>query len=68
MSIELMLNAGNLALVAVGQTMGDAAGQVMAFFVIAVAAGEVAIGLALLIALYRHRLTVNVDEVNLLKW
>ncbi len=68
MSVELMLNAANLALIAIGQTIGDPAGQIMAFFVMAVAAGEVAVGLAILIALYRHRMTVNVDEVHVLRW
>ena len=68
MSIELMLNAVNLNLVAFAQKLGDLTGQVFALFVIAVAAAEVGIGLALVILIYRNRETINVDEVNLLKW
>jgi NADH:ubiquinone oxidoreductase subunit K len=68
MSIELMLNAVNLNLVAFAQQLGDLTGQVFALFVIAVAAAEVGIGLALVILIYRNRETINVDEVNLLKW
>jgi NADH:ubiquinone oxidoreductase subunit K len=68
MSIELMLNAVTLNLVAFSQVLGDLAGQVFALFVIAVAAAEVGIGLAIVILIYRNRETINVDEVNLLKW
>ena len=68
MSIELMLNAVNLNLVAFAQQLGDLTGQVFALFVIAVAAAEVGIGLAIVILIYRNRETINVDEVNLLKW
>jgi NADH:ubiquinone oxidoreductase subunit K len=68
MSIELMLNAVNVNLVAFAQALGDLAGQVFALFVIAVAAAEVGIGLAIVILIYRNRETINVDEVNLLKW
>ena len=68
MSIELMLNAVNLNLVAFAQKLGDLSGQVFALFVIAVAAAEVGIGLAIVILIYRNRETINVDEVNLLKW
>jgi NADH:ubiquinone oxidoreductase subunit K len=68
MSIELMLNAVNLNLVAFGQTLHDITGQVFALFVITVAAAEVGIGLAIVILIYRNRETINVDEVNLLKW
>lgn len=68
MSIELMLNAVNLTLVALSQFMGDVTGQVLVFFVISVAAAEAAVGLAIVIALFRKRVTVNVDELNLLKW
>ena len=68
MSIELMLNAVNVNLVAFSQALGDIAGQVFALFVIAVAAAEVGIGLAIVILIYRNRETINVDEVNLLKW
>ena len=68
MSIELMLNAVNINLVAFSQALGSLAGQVFALFVIAVAAAEVGIGLAIVILIYRNRETINVDEVNLLKW
>jgi NADH:ubiquinone oxidoreductase subunit K len=68
MAIELMLNAVNLNLVAFSQYLADLAGQVFALFVIAVAAAEVGIGLAIVILVYRNRETINVDEVNLLKW
>jgi len=68
MSIELMLNAVNVNLVAFGAWQPDIAGQVFALFVIAVAAAEVGIGLALVILIFRNRETINVDEVNLLKW
>ena len=69
MSIELMLNSVNLLLVAFnrvhGETMG---GQVFAFFIIAVAAAEVAVGLAIIIALFRHKETLNPDAFTSLKW
>ncbi|MGZ8606331.1 MAG: NADH-quinone oxidoreductase subunit NuoK [Actinomycetota bacterium] len=68
MSIELMLNAVNVNLVAFSQALGQLTGQVFALFVIAVAAAEVGIGLAIVILIYRNRETINVDEVNLLKW
>jgi NADH-quinone oxidoreductase subunit K len=68
MSVELMLNAVNLNLVAFGQALQDITGQVFALFVITVAAAEVGIGLAIVILIYRNRETINVDEVNLLKW
>jgi len=68
MSIELMLNAVNVNLVAFASQLGDITGQVFALFVIAVAAAEVGIGLAIVILLFRNRATINVDEVNLLKW
>jgi NADH:ubiquinone oxidoreductase subunit K len=68
MSIELMLNAVNINLVAFSQHVQDITGQVFALFVIAVAAAEVGIGLAIVILIYRNRETINVDEVNLLKW
>jgi len=67
MSIELMLNAANLVFVAFGQHMNDIEGQVVVFFVMAVAAAEVAVGLAIIVNLFRLRETVFVDEVNLLK-
>ncbi|MFM7718711.1 MAG: NADH-quinone oxidoreductase subunit NuoK [Actinomycetota bacterium] len=68
MSIELMLNAVNVNLIAFASAIRDLAGQVFALFVIAVAAAEVGIGLAIVILIYRNRETINVDEVNLLRW
>ena len=68
MSIELMLNAVNVNLIAFSQQLGQLTGQVFALFVIAVAAAEVGIGLAIVILIYRNRETINVDEVNLLRW
>jgi NADH:ubiquinone oxidoreductase subunit K len=68
MAIELMLNAVNVNLVAFSAQIQDVAGQVFALFVIAVAAAEVGIGLAIVILLFRNRASINVDEVNLLKW
>ena len=68
MSIELMLNAANLSFVAFARHLGLGSGQVIVFFVMAVAAAEVAVGLAIIIALYRNRETVDVGQVNLLKW
>lgn len=68
MCIELMLNSVNLALIAFSSYLGDITGQVLVFFVMAVAAAEAAVGLAIVISLYRNRQTVNIDEVNILKW
>ena len=68
MCIELMLNAVNLAFVAFARHLGQADGQVFVFFVMAVAAAEVAVGLAIIITVFRNRETVDVAEVNLLKW
>ena len=68
MAIELMLNAVNVNLIAFASELKDAGGQVFALFVIAVAAAEVGIGLAIVILLFRNRQSINVDEVNLLKW
>lgn len=68
MSIELMLNSVNLSLVSFASFMGDSAGQVFVFFVMAVAAAEAAIGLAIVLALFRNKQTVYVDQVNMLKW
>ena len=67
-SIELMLNAVNVNLVAFSQLLHQLTGQVFALFVIAVAAAEVGIGLAIVILIYRNRETINIDEINLLKW
>lgn len=68
MSIELMLNAVNVNLVAFSQLWRDLTGQVFALFVIAVAAAEVGIGLAIVLLIYRNRETINLNEVSLLKW
>lgn len=68
MAIELMLNAVNLNLVAFSAELHDVSGQIFALFVIAVAAAEVGIGLAIVILLFRNRASINVDEVDLLKW
>jgi NADH-quinone oxidoreductase subunit K len=66
MSVELMLNAVNLTFVALAQQLGIA-GQVFVFFVMAVAAAEAAVGLAIIIAIFRHRDTVNLQNINILK-
>ncbi len=68
MSIELMLNSVNLTLVAFSAYLGDATGQMLVFFVMTVAAAEAAVGLAIIIALFRNKQTVNIDEINILKW
>jgi len=67
MCIELMLNAANLGFVALGRHFGDTGGQMLAIFVMAVAAGEVAIGLAIIVALFRTRETIDVDRVDSLR-
>jgi NADH-quinone oxidoreductase subunit K len=68
MSIELQLNAVNLSLVAFARRLGEVDGQILAFFSMVVAAAEVAVGLAIIVALFRRRVSANVDDVNLLKW
>ncbi len=68
MGIELMLNAVNIAFVGFSSHLGNIAGQIMPIFVITVAAGEAAVGLAIVVAIFRNRLTVNIDSFNLLKW
>jgi NADH-quinone oxidoreductase subunit K len=68
MSIELMLNAVNLIFVAFARQLHHVDGQVMVFFVMVVAAAEVAVGLAIIISVFRNRETVNADEFNLLRW
>jgi len=68
MAIELMLNAVNLNLVAFSASLKDVSGQIFALFVIAVAAAEVGIGLAIVLMIFRNRETINLDEVDLLKW
>ncbi len=67
MSIELMLNAGNLAFVSFGRFLNSMDGQLIVFFVMGVAAAEAAIGLAILILIYRNRESTDVDSLNLLK-
>ncbi len=67
MSIELMLNAVNINLVAFSARLNDAAGQVFALFVIAIAAAEVGVGLAIVLLIYRNRVAVNLDEIDLMK-
>ena len=68
MSLELMLNAANLALVAFSRFNENLNGQVMVFFIITVAAAEVAVGLALIVALYRKRRTADVDDLTSLRF
>ncbi len=68
MSIEMMLNSVNLTLVAFANQWGNLNGQIFAFIIMAVAAVEVAVGLAILMAIVRHKDTTNVDEIHLLKW
>jgi len=67
MSVELMLNSANLALVAFAQKWGEADGQVFAFFVITVAAAEVAVGLALIVAIFRNKQSINIDELHIME-
>ena len=68
LSIELMMNAVNLLFLAYARMRGDAAGQMVVFFVIAIAAAEASVGLAIFVALFRARRTVDVDKIALLKW
>ncbi len=68
LSIELMLNAANLTLVAFARQMDDRTGQIIVFFVMAVAAAEAAVGLALFIAVFRQRHTIDVNRMNLMRW
>ena len=68
MSIELMLNGVNVTLVAFNHYLQDMRGQILALFIITVAAAEVAVGLALIIALFKNKQTVNVDELDIMKW
>ncbi|HVZ86654.1 MAG TPA: NADH-quinone oxidoreductase subunit NuoK [Polyangia bacterium] len=67
MGIELQLNGGNLALIAFARELGDLKGHVFAFLIIALAAAEAAVGLAILVGLFRGRQTVNLDEITLMK-
>jgi len=68
MSIEMMLNAVNLTFITIARFLQTMDGVLFAFFVMVVAAAEAAVGLAIFVLLYRSRETINVDEVNLLKW
>jgi len=68
MSVELMLNSANLTLITFSSFMGNPVGQLFVFFVMTVAAAEAAVGLAIIIALFRNKQTVNIDEINILKW
>lgn len=68
LSVEIMLNAANLAFVAVSQYQGSVDGQIIVFFVMTVAAAEAAVGLALVIALFRHRETLSPDAFTTLRW
>jgi NADH-quinone oxidoreductase subunit K len=68
MSIELMLNAANINLIAFSHQLQNAVGQVFAVFIIVVAAAEAAVGLGIILAFYRNKETVNIDEMNLLRW
>mgnify|MGYP003336713452 FL=1 len=68
MSIELQLNAVNLALVSFSRLRDDLGGQVLAFFSMVVAAAEVVVGLAIIVSVYRRRRSADVDDANLLRW
>ena len=68
MSIEVMLNAGNLAFVAFAYRLGNLHGQIFVFFVMAVAAAEAGVGLAIIVALFRHLKSVDEDRADLLRW
>jgi NADH-quinone oxidoreductase subunit K len=68
MCIELMLNAVNLSFVAISKHLDSLDGQIFVIFVMTVAAAEVAVGLAIIINLFRNKETINIDEVNIMKW
>jgi NADH-quinone oxidoreductase subunit K len=68
MSIELMLNAVNLAFISLGSRLGTMDGQAIVFFVMTVAAAEAAVGLAIIISIFRNRETVHADDLTLLRW
>jgi len=68
MCIELMLNAVNLSFVAIARSLSSLEGQVIVLLVMTVAAAEAAVGLAIIVSIFRTRGTINVDEINLLKW
>lgn len=68
MALEVMLNAANINLVAFSYYLDSLTGQIVALFVIAIAAGEAAVGLAIIIVVFRGKIATNVDQINLLKW
>jgi NADH-quinone oxidoreductase subunit K len=68
MSVELMLNSVNLVFITFAKALSMIGGEVIVFFVMAIAAAEAGIGLAIVIAIHRQKKTINVDEINLLKW
>ena len=68
MSIELILNAVNINLVALSNQFGNLSGQVFVVFIIAVAAAEAAVGLGILLAFYRNKESVNIDEMTIMRW
>ncbi len=68
MCVEIMLNAVNISLIAFDRYLNQHDGQIFSFMVICVAAAEVSVGLAIVISLFRNKATVNLDEINLMKW
>jgi NADH-quinone oxidoreductase subunit K len=68
LSIELMLNAVNLTFIAFSYRLGTLDGQIFVFFVLVVAAAEVAVGLAIIVSIFRARTSIDVDELNIMKW
>jgi len=68
MSIELMMNAVNINLIAFSSRLGQVAGQVFAIFVITVAAAEAAVGLGIVIAMFKNKETMNINEIDIMKW
>jgi NADH-quinone oxidoreductase subunit K len=68
MSIELMMNAVNINLIAFSSSLGQVAGQVFAIFVITVAAAEAAVGLGIVIAMFKNKETMNINEIDIMKW
>ena len=68
LSIELMMNAANLALIGYGAALGTREGMAVVFFIIAIAAAEASVGLAIFVAIFRHTETIDVNKINLLKW
>ncbi|MCH8304599.1 MAG: NADH-quinone oxidoreductase subunit NuoK [Candidatus Marinimicrobia bacterium] len=68
MSIELMLNAVNVTFIAFSRQMNNIDGQIFVFFVMTLAAAEVAVGLAIIVAMFRNKQSINIEDMNLLKW